>query len=124
MVKGSSSYGMKNTLPPNWDKQVYYKSHDDRVYDRPQSCHYQQKISLLAKLLETNKIERNQFVTKVIITIKIADGKDWFQVHTFHNIVITFLIWQFLHRLSQLKIKLACAMALSRPTKRGKNLLG
>ena len=39
-VRDNSSYGMKSALSLSQDKHVWFKTQDDRVYDRPQSlCH-------------------------------------------------------------------------------------
>ena len=97
-VRDNSSYGMRGALLPGQDKQVQFKAQDGRVYDRPQSQRYQQKTPPPLKSPEIIKIKGNQLVFKETIPIKIAEGKDQFQVGAFLDISITLPICQLLDR--------------------------
>ena len=54
----------------------------------------------------------------------MAEEKSRFQVGAFLNTPVTLPIWQLLDRLPQLRVQLACAMASSWPTRRGKKSAG
>ena len=58
------------------------------------------------------------------MSIKMAEGKDRFQVGAFLDISVTLSMWQLLDRSPQLRVKLARAMASFWPTKRGKKSAG
>lgn len=73
-----------------------------------------------SKSPKTTKIECDQLVSKETILIKMAKGKNRFQVGTFLDIPITLPIWQIFDRSPQLKVQLARAMASSQTTKREK----
>lgn len=54
----------------------------------------------------------------------MAKGKDRFQVGGFLGTPVTLPMWQLLDRSPQLRVQLACAMASSGTTKRGKKSTG
>lgn len=124
-VRGNS-YGMRGALHPGQDKQVQFESQDDGVYDRPPipSPHYQRKAPPPPKLQETTEMEVDRLLAKETIPIKMAEGKDRFQVGAFLDTPVTLPIWQLLDRSPQLRVQLARAIASSRPTKRGKKSAG
>lgn len=97
-VRGSSSYGMRGALPPGQDKQVRFETQDDGVYDRLQSQRYQQKTALPPKSPETTTIKSDWLVPKETIPIKMAEGKDRFQVGAFLDTPVTLPMWQLLDR--------------------------
>lgn len=77
-IKGSSSYRMTGVLPPGQNKQVPFETQDNRVDDRPQPQHYQQKTPPPSNSLETTNIKSDWFVPKEIILIKMKEDKNRF----------------------------------------------
>lgn len=69
-------------------------------------------------------MEVDRLIVKETIPIKMAEGKDRFQVGAFLDTPVTLLMWQLLDWLPQLRIQLARDMALFRPTKRRKTSTG
>lgn len=78
------------------------------------------KTPFLPKLLAVIHKEDDQVVIKENIPIKMAEGKNWFQVGEFLDILVNFSIWQLLNRSFQLKIQLAYTMVSFQPTKKRK----
>ena len=122
-------YGMSGALPPSQEKRVQFEEEDDGVYDIPEPRHYQKETLPPTRPQEAAKNQDNWSATKETIPIKMAEGKEHFQVGSFLETPVTLPIWQRLDLSPQLKVQLAQAIASSWFIKRGKksagpNLLG
>ncbi len=122
-VRGDN-HVIRCALHPGKEKQVQFENQDDKVHNRPTTRYYQQKTPPPPYLQEIAKIQADQLVAKETIPIRMAEGKNRFQVGEFLDTPITLLMWQLLDRSPQLKVQLARAMASSCPTKRGKKSTG
>lgn len=122
-IRGDS-YDMRGVLHLSQDKQVRFEDKDDGVYDQSAPRYHQRKTPPPPQPQEISKIEVDGSVTKETIMIKIAEGKDRFQVGAFLNTPVNLPMWQLLDRSPQLRVQLARAMASSRPTKRGRKSAG
>ena len=87
-VRGNN-YGMRGALNFGQDKQVQFEDQDDGVDDWLTPRHYHH-------LPQGAKTQDDWAVKKEPIPIKMAEGKDGFQVGAFFDIPVTLLRWQFL----------------------------
>ena len=122
-VRGDS-HVMRGVLYPGKEKQVQFENQDDKVHDRPTPQYYQRKTPPPTHPKEIAKMEADQLVAKETIPIRMAEDKNRFQVGAFLDTPVTLPMWQLLDRSPQLRVQLACAMASSCPTRRGKKSAG
>ncbi len=118
-VRGDS-HVMRSVLHPREEKKVRFENQDDKVHDRPTPRYYQQRTPPPPHLQDIAKMESDQLVSNETIPIRMAEGKNRFQVGAFLDTPVTVPIRQLLDRSPQLKVQLACAIASSHPTKREK----
>ena len=114
------SHIMRGELHPGQEKQVQFENQDDKVHGRPTIRYYQRKIPPPPHPQEIAQMEADQLVAKETTRIRMAEGKNRFQVGAFLAIAVTLQIWQLLDRSPQLKLQLARAMVSSRITRKGK----
>ena len=86
--------------------------------------HYQRKTPSPLRPQEATKIQTNRAATPETIFIKMAEGKNRFQIGAFLDTPVTLPMWQLLDRSSQLRVQLARAIASSRPIRRRKKSAG
>ncbi len=122
-VKGDS-HVMRGELHPGKEKQVQFENQDDKVHDRPTSRYYQRKTPTPLHPQEIAKMKADQLVAKENIPIRMAEGKNRFQVGAFLDTLITLPMLQLLDWSPQLKVQLARAMASSCLTRREKKSAG
>lgn len=107
----NNSYRTRGALSLDQDKLVQFDDQDDGVHDQPAPRYYHRKTPS-PKPQETSRPRGNRAVTKETIPMKMAEGKERFQVGAFLDTATPF-IWQRLDRFSQLKVQLARAIASS-----------
>ena len=122
-VRGES-HVMRGALNRGQEKQVQFENQDDKVHDRPTPRYYQRKTPPPSHPQEIAKMEADKLVAKETIPIRMAEGKNRFQVGEFLDTPVTLPMWQLLDWSPQLRVQLARAMASSRPTRRGKKSAG
>ena len=121
-IRGDS-YSMRGALPLGQDRQVQFVDQDDGVHDQPIPQYYQKNIPPLPRLQEAAKTQDETF------PIKMAEGKDRFQVGSFLETPVPLPMWQRLDKSPRSKLQLARAIASSWLPKReerpaGLNLAG
>ncbi len=100
----ADSHVMRGVLHPGWEKQVQFENQDDKVYDKPTSRYSQRKTPPPPHPQEIAKMEADQLVAKETIPIRMAKGKNRFQIGAFLGTPVTLSMWQLLDRSPQLKI--------------------
>ena len=102
-IRGDN-YKMRGTLFPGQDKQVQFENQDDGVHERPAPRHYQRKTPPAPKSPEAVRNQDNRAVVKETISIKMAEGKDCFQVGEYLDSPVTLPMWQLLDQSPQLRV--------------------
>ncbi len=90
------SHVMRGVLHPGKEKLVQFENQDDKVHDRPNPQYYQRKTLSPPHPQEIDQMEADQLVAKETIPIRMAEGKNRFQVDAFFDTPVTLPMWQLL----------------------------